>query len=286
MSLNRRSPFFLLGVAIVFSALSLLEIGCRATPTPPPRAHLTIGSADSAQYIARELADAYRRSHPFTTFDFYTTNSTTALQQIAQSRFEIAFVTRNPRTDELERAQVNAVELGRDALAVIVNPSNPLTNISRENLAKVFSGEIYEWSAMNVQLTGTDNAIQVLTREAGSGMRQVLEEQVMLDHALTPTALVRPTNLDMLDYVSDHPEAIGYVAANIWDSNSHTRPLSIDNVPMTRETIASGTYPLLQTVFLILPVSPNETVSSFVEFVASSEGRQVLNRRLAPIPPK
>lgn len=286
MSVIWRSRFLLFTLCILLSALSILEIGCRATPTPPPRAHLTIGSADSAQYIARELADAYRRSHPSTTFDFYTTNSTTALQQIAQSRFEIAFVTRNPRTDELERAHVNAVELGRDALAVIVNPSNPLTNISRKNLAKVFSGEIFEWSALGVQVTGTDDTVQVLTREGGSGMRQVLLEQVMLDHALTPTALVRPTNLDMLDYVSEHPEAIGYVAANIWDSNSHTRPLSIDNVPITRETIATGNYPLLQTVFLILPVSPNETISSFVEFIASSEGRQVLNRRLAPIPPK
>lgn len=208
------------------------------------------------------------------------------MRLMAQSGFDLAIVARNPRADELERADANAVELGRDAVAVIVHPSNALGDISMENLARLWSGGINAWSALGIPPPGGDDTVQVLAREEGSGMRQVMQDAILVDRRITPTALLRPTNLDMLDYVSDHPNAIGYVAANIWDQNSHTRPLLIGGVPPTRPNLASGAYPLTQSVFMIVPRRAGDNVSSFVEFVASPEGRTVLTRRLAPIPPK
>lgn len=271
---------------LLLASLSYSVLACRPTPTPPPRVHLNIISSDSSQYVARELADAYRRQHPYTTFDFSTTNSAMAMRQMAQHQFDLAIVERNPRADELERADANAVELGRDAVVMIVHPTNPLPDVSLHDLAKVLSGEINLWSALNARLPNGQDAIQVLSREDGSGMRQVLQDSVLRQRRMTLTALLRPTNLDMLDYVSDHPEAIGYVAANIWDENSHTRTLAIGGVPPTRANLTSGTYPLLQSVFLILPKNAGENVTNFIDFIASPDGRQVLNHRLAPIPPK
>jgi phosphate transport system substrate-binding protein len=266
--------------------LSAFASACRATPTPAPSVHFRIGSTDSTQYIAREAAAAYRSANPNATFDFFTTNSTMTMRQLAFGQYDFTIMERNPHADELERAHATALELGRDGVYVIVHPSNALQNISRDDLRKIFSGEINRWSQLNIQAPDGQDAIQVLAREDGAGTRAVIDEQVMKGTRTTPTALVEPTNLDMLDYVAEHPNAIGYVAANIWDNNAHTRPLSIDSVAPTRENIAAGTYPLLQTVFLIVPRTPSSSVSGFTDFLASNDGRATLYRRISPLPQK
>ena len=267
-------------------AFSFVLVNCRATPTPAPSIHFKIGTADSTQYIARETANAYRRAHPTTTFDFFTSNSTMALRQLAFQQFDFAFVERNPRADELERAQATAFELGRDGVIVIVHPSNPLTNLTRADLQKIFTGEFSLWSELGIALPNGRDEIQVLMREDGAGTRAVMEENILQGERITLTALLQPTNLDMLDYVAEHPNAIGYVAANIWNENSRTRALSIDAVAPTRANIQNKTYPLTQTVFLIAPQTPNETVTSFIDFLASSEGRATLYQRITEIPAK
>lgn len=275
-----------LWLAACWLFLLTLALGCRPTPTPLPAIRFRIGSADSTQYLAREAADAYRRARPTTTFDFFTSNSSMALRQLALNQFDFAFIERNPRADELARARAAALELGRDGVFVVVHPTNALQTIARDALKKVLTGEVNQWSQLNAPAPGGQDAIQVISREDGSGMRAVIEEQVMQGARLTPTALLLPTNLDVLAYVADHPNAIGYVAANIWDENSRTRPLAIDNVAATRATIADGTYPLIQTVFLIVPQPPSPTVSNFLEFLASNEGRTTLYRRISELTPQ
>lgn len=281
---NKRRALKLTFSFILF-ALTFLS-ACRATPTPAPRVNFRIGSADSTQYLAREVADAYRRAHPTTTFQFFTTNSTAALRQIPFENYDFAFIERNPRADELDRAHATALELGRDGVFVVVNPNNPLQNISRADLKKIFTGDTGQWSQLGIAPPGGQDVIQVLAREEGSGMRAVMDENILLGAPVTPTALLRPTNLDVLDYVADHPNAIGYVAANIWDAGSRTKLLAIDNVPATRDSISSGTYPLLQTVFLIVPQPPSPASTDFVNFLSSTDGRTTLYRRITELPPK
>lgn len=279
--------FLQLSLAVPLLLLAFAAVSaCRATPTPAPPVHLRIGTADSTQYIAREAANAYRRTHPTATFDFFTGNSTMALRQLSFDQFDFAFVERNPRADELERAHATALELGRDGVFVIVHPSNPLRNLSRADLRKIMTGEFNLWSQLGIAAPNGKDEIQVLMREDGSGMRAVIEDKVLQGGRVTPTALLQPTNLDMLDYVAAHPNSIGYVAANIWDGNSRTRAVGIDNVAATRVNIRAGTYPLQQTVFLIVPQSPADKIHSFVDFLASEEGRATIYQRISELAPK
>lgn len=280
----RARLLFLVSIFILVPVVILA--GCRATPTPSAPVHFKIGSADSTQYIARELANGYRRAHPSTTFDFFTSNSTTALRQLAFHQFDLAFIERNPRSDELDRAEATALQLGIDGVFVIVNPSNPLQNLAHDDLKKILTGEFNTWSQLGIAPPGGKDDIQVLMREDGSGMRAVIEDKVLQGARVTPTALLQPTNLDMLDYVADHPEAIGYVAANIWDENSRTRAITLDTVAPTRENIRNGTYPLTQTVFLIVPRAPNDAISSFIGYVSDADGRQTLYQRITELPLK
>jgi phosphate transport system substrate-binding protein len=269
----------------LLSIVLLLFVACRATPTPVVPAHYRIGTADSTQYIAREAANAFRREHPSTTFDFFTNNSTMALRQLAFDQFDFAFIARNPRADELDRAHATALQLGRDGVYVIVHPSNSMEMIAREDLRKILTGEFNNWSQLGIEPPEGRDDIQVLMREEGAGMRTVMEENVLQGGRVTPTALLLPTNLDMLAYVAEHPNSIGYVAANVWDDNSQTKPLGIDGVPAVPEEIAAGTYPLQQTIFLVVPQEPNSEISTFIDFLAGEEGRETLYQRISQLAP-
>lgn len=178
------------------------------------------------------------------------------------------------------------MEFAQDGIFIVVNPANSLKDVSREDLAKIFTGEIFQWSSLgNPPPAGLDS-IQVLSRENGSGTRQVFEQRILAGRRVTLTALERPGNSDVLDYVGSHPNAIGYIAGNFWDTNTRARPLSIDGIAPTRANIQSQKYPLLQTYLLLVEQNPSPDVSAFVDLISANEGRDVIARRAVIYSPK
>lgn len=281
---------FRLRLLVTYSFILLLStvvlFACRATPTPPKRIYLRIGTADATQYIARELSDAFRREHPNTVFDFTTGNAASILNQYRRGDFDLAFISRPPQADELDRTKSQAIEFAQDGIFIVVNPANPLKAISREDLAKIFTGETFQWSSLNIPPPAGLDSIQVISREDGSGTRRVFEQKALTGRRVTLTALERPGNVDVLDYVGSHPNAIGYIAGNFWDTNTRAQPLSIDGIAPTRANIQSQKYPFLQTYLLLVEQKPWQDVSTFVDLLSANEGRDVIARRAAIYSPK
>ncbi len=265
-------------------------IACRATPTPVRTpVQIRIGGADSTQLLARDLADAYHQAHAYASVEVHTTNSSTGLRELAQGMLDLALVSRNPRADELSHPRARAVEIARDGLAIIVHPSNPVKNVSREELAQIFSGEILNWSQLTSPVTVTTtvtannaDAIRVISREEGSGTRADFERQVMQGRRVTLTALIQSTSRDVRAYVAANPNAIGYISFNLLRNTTQVRALSINHVEPTLETIQSSTFPLMQTYYLVVPSEISPDVSDFVDFVLSTSTRSLILSRMAP----
>jgi phosphate transport system substrate-binding protein len=267
----------------IFSAA--FEACSQAPSTPHPPLILHIGGSDSMQLLAHDLADAYHQSHPYSTIEIRGGNSTSALAEFALGSLDIALVSRNPRSDELKQPPARVAEIARDGIVVVVHPSNPLTNVSRDQLAKIFSGEVLNWSDLGVQASsGSDGPIQVISREDGSGTRSVFEQNIMTGRRVTLTALVQPSSHDVLKFVESNPDAIGYAAFNLWRGNSTARVLSIDNVSPSLASIQSSAYPIMQTYYFVLPIKANPDVTDFVDFVLSPSGRNVISSRAAAPP--
>lgn len=234
------------------------------------------------QLLAHDLADAYHQSHRYVTIDFLGGNSRSGLAEYARGSLDIAMVSRGPRSDELRQPPSRAVEIARDGIAIVVHPSNPIQNVSREQLAKIFSGEFSNWSDLaSGPVPAGDGSIQVISREQGSGTREVFEQTIMAGRRVTLTAIVQPSSEDVLGYVESNPNAVGYVAFNIWNGNSTTRALSIDNVSASIEKIQSSTYPLMQTYYFVLPLKAGKDVEDFVDFVLAPDTRETITPRAA-----
>jgi phosphate transport system substrate-binding protein len=234
------------------------------------------------QSLVQVLADEYHQTHPYATIDIRGGNSSSALAEFARGTLDIAMVSSNPPSEELKRPPARVVEIARDGIAVVVHPSNPLSNISREQLAEVFSGEVLSWSDLTRNAgKGGDDSIQVVSREDGSGTRSSFEQTIMTGRRVTPTALIQPTTVDVLKYVESNPAAIGYTALNVWREGSTARALSIDNVAPTLESIRSSTYPIIQTYYFVLAVKADPDVEDFLNFVLSPAARAVISSNMA-----
>jgi phosphate transport system substrate-binding protein len=265
--------------------LGMAFIGCRAAPTPAhPPVTFRVTAADSAQLLMRDLAAAYQQARPYATVQVSVGNSSTALREFALGSADLALVSRSPRADELTQASARAVEIARDGIVAVIHPSNPLPGVSRAELAKIFAGDILNWSELTGQAAQGADAIQVVSREEGSGTRAVFEETIMLGRRVTLTALVEPSESDVLAYVASNPDAIGYVSFNIWQDRAQARALAIDNLAPTLARIRSSAYPLLRRYYLVVPNVANPNLTDFVNFVTSPAGQAVIAARMAPSP--
>ncbi len=98
---------------------------------------------------------------------------------------------------------------------------------------------------------------------------------------VTLTALVQPSEQDVLDYVASNPAAIGYVAFDAWNANPSAHAIAIDDIKPDLADIRSAAYPLMRPLFLVVPRSSSPDIMDFVNFVVEAAGRQIIAEHMA-----
>lgn len=165
-----------------------------------------------------------------------------------------------------------------DGLAVIVNRSNPIGNLTVDQIANVFSGKITRWS----QLGGSDIPIRVYARDDKSGTWDTFKSLVLgKKHALTASAERFESNDQLSDRVSTNPGGIGFVGlASV--RRAKALGISEDSTdPLTPEPlyVATEDYPLARRLFMyVAPEENNKAVNEFIQFVQSTQGQEIVNK--------
>ncbi len=252
-------------------------IGCaadqRATPTPTV---LRIAGATSLQPALEALAGAYEADHPQVLVEVRGGGTAVGRQFLELGRADLAAVSwRAP--DEAEDARWQVVPVARDGIAIIVHPTNPITNLTFLQLRAIYSGEVLDWGAVG----GGEGIPLVASREDGSGTRAAFEATVMSDKKVTLNAVVLPTGKAMVDYVASHRNAIGYVTSAALTEG--VKVVALEETLPTREALRAGAYPLGRVLYLYAPRPPSPAAEAFLNFALSPAGQAVIGRSLVPI---
>ena len=168
--------------------------------------------------------------------------------------------------------------IGIDGIAIVVNNENTVSNLTLEQLEKIYSGEIKNWS----EVGGEDKAIVVIGREDGSGTRDGFESIVMKNSTPSYAQELESTGT-VISTVSTTAGAIGYASlANVDDS---IKALSIDGVSPSEETVKDGTFPIQRPFICVYKEgNENELIKAYLEFALSEEGQtQVANAGAVPV---
>ncbi|MEW5718856.1 MAG: phosphate ABC transporter substrate-binding protein [Chloroflexota bacterium] len=234
-----------------------------------------IGS-DSMHGIAQSLADTYTQQRPHVTITVRAANSDVGIRAAREYSGTIGLVARAIKSNELDGTR--AVVVARDGVAVIVHPSNPINAIMRSQLVQVFSGEIATWPLGPI----TGKPIVVLSREDGSGTRDAFEKMAMNGTRVTRTALVMPSESAVVDFVARNPTAIGYTSMGALTHD--VRALTVDDVPLSIQTVESQKYPFVRTLSFVVPQSPDVEIQDFIAFAQSAEGQRIVAQKFGKAP--
>jgi len=240
-------------------------------------AFVIAGSTSVQPYVER-LVEEYAALHPDSLIDVQGGGSSAGIQAVESHTAQIGMSSRNLKDTERD---LWSIEIAKDALAIIINPNNPLVDdvngdisLTLEQIRKIYTAEYNNWS----QLGGSDARIHVITREEGSGTRSAFEELVMEDKRITPRAIVQDSNGSVRQLVSDDPFSIGFISLGL--VNVGVRPvkaLCINGVPATKEDVIDGFYTLYRSFLFVSLEKPTGNVMEFIDFIRSPEGQNLMS---------
>jgi phosphate transport system substrate-binding protein len=226
--------------------------------------------------LITELAAAFHNQSPLASLDVRALGSQYGLDSLRAGEVDLAFVSWLPA--ELD-PNWHTVPIARDGVAVIVHPTNPVDVLGILQLQDLFGGRIHDWKAVGGG--AAQGTVQPVSREHGSGTRAAFESLAMADRPVTPLAVLAPSSDAVMQYVSEHPGAIGYLSMG--GAARGVKVLKIEGELPTAETAGRGSYPLTREFWLVTDGPPSGAVRDFVDFVRGPAGQQVVGQRYGRI---
>jgi phosphate transport system substrate-binding protein len=163
-----------------------------------------------------------------------------------------------------------AFPIAYDAIAVILHPSNPLRNLTLDQIREVFSGQIRRWE----EIGGKSAAITLVSREEGSGTREAFQHLLMGKTEISLRALVQDSNGAIRQVVADDPNAIGYISLGL--VNEKVKAVGIEGVEATIDNIRLRSYKVVRPFLFVFKSQPQDAAKRFLDFVLSEPGQKLL----------
>lgn len=234
---------------------------------------VTLAGSTSMEKLANALAEGYMTANPGVTVQAEFNGSSAGVEQMLSGTVNIGNASRNLKDGEISEGAVENI-VAIDGIAVITDNTNTVTNVTTEELVKIYTGEINNWN----QLGGNNQPIVVIGREAGSGTRGAFEELLEIEDMCVYAQELDSTGTVMAN-VAATPGAIGYVSLDVL--NDTVAVLSIDDVAASEENIVEGTYSLSRPFVMATKgqiSEQSELVQSFFAYIESEEGQAIIKQ--------
>ena len=225
----------------------------------------------SMEKVIGALGESFMEANSGTTFTYNPTGSGSGIQAVSEGRCDIGLSSRALKDDE-KASGLKETIVALDGIAIIVNPQNPVKDLTLEQIAKIYTGEITNWKDVG----GEDAEIVLIGREAGSGTRDGFESITGTKDACQYRQELTSTG-DVITTVSQNPNAIGYASlAAIKDS---VKALTVNGVAPTEATVKDGTY-LVQRPFVLVTkegAALSESAQKFFDFATSADAASIIS---------
>ena len=226
----------------------------------------------SMEKVIGALGESFKAQNAGVTFTYNPTGSGSGITAVSEGRCDIGLSSRALKDDE-KASGLKETILAYDGIAIIVNPQSNVEDLTVEQIKKIYTGEITNWS----EVGGADGEIVLIGREAGSGTRDGFEsitdtkDKCKYRQELTSTG-------DVITTVAQNPNAIGYASlASVKDT---VKALKVGGVTPTEDTVKDGSY-VVQRPFVLVtkegtPLS--ETAQKFFNYATSSSASEIISK--------
>lgn len=266
-------------IAAVFALITGVLAGC-GTGGSPADASVGSGNTQGSQTVSTDgstsmekvigfLSEAYMAEHGDIKVTYNPTGSGSGIQAVAEGRCDIGLASRDLK--EEEAADLTGTIVAIDGIGIIVNPANPVSDLTLEQIGMIYSGEITNWN----EVGGDDAPIVCIGREASSGTRDGFEEvtgtkdKCQYSQELTSTG-------DVVQTVSGNPNAVGYVS--VASANDTVKLVSVDGIVPTTDTILNGEYKVQRNFVLVTKkdVPLSQAAQDFFDFATGGQADSLI----------
>ncbi|MGN0287065.1 MAG: phosphate ABC transporter substrate-binding protein [Atopobiaceae bacterium] len=262
-------------LALVPIVLSLTLAGCSSGSTSGGGQKTTITVAGSTTVLPiAEIAAEKFQAKTGNQVLVSGLGSSAGIEAVISGTADIASSSRDLTPDEASHELVSTV-IAHDGIAIIVNDSNPVQNVTLDQLRDIYAGKITNWK----KLGGPDMAIQLVNRDEASGTREAFRSIVMRGEDFDRSAAVLPGTGQVRDVVSRSKGAIGYISIGFVQSEYTTttvKTLTVDGVEATKDNVSSGAYPISRDLYFFTNGDPQGVAYDYIMYVLSDDMTQTI----------
>jgi len=268
-----------LAILVIMGLLVVALAGCAKKEARQPGAEqgqagketgsITLVGSDSMQNVVGLLAEKFEEKNPDAKIEVQGGGSGASFEPVRSGIAQLGLVSRPLKDEEKD---LKAVEIAKDGIAIVVNKSNPVSNLTKEQIAKIYAGEITNWK----EVGGPDKKITVISREAGSGTTGAFEDIIMkkAKKEIAPSVLRINQSEGIRATVAKSEDAIGFFSLYLADES--VKSLQVDGVAATEENVKNGTYPVARPFNYTYKTEPSGLAKAFVDFTLSDEGQAII----------
>lgn len=273
--------------------ISLIISGCGPAPAgeletnPQPVANIENKGSDTIVNLALAWAEEYQKTNPQVSISVTGGGSGAGIASLINSTADLANASRKIKSEEIDNAEGNGITpvefiIARDAIAVIVNPQNPIEKLTLQQISDIYSGKINNWS----EIGGEDRPIVRLSRETNSGTHvYFLEEVLRLGDSENKTlfstdTLLLPSSEGIGAEIRENPNAIGYdglgyvtddmkvIAVAAGEGQAYIKPAI--------ETVNDNTYPIARDLYIYTAGEPAGAVKEYLDWILAVDAQRIV----------
>lgn len=241
---------------------------------------IKISGSVSAQPLLQELSEGFKSVESGISVDIQGGGSAKGIADAAGKVSDIGISSRSLNNEEKNSGLTEQV-IAYDAIAVVTHPDNTVSNLTKEQITKIYKGEIKNWKDVG----GPDMEILVASREEGSGIKEDFEELLQLSEAGDgkPVSLVRADTLTLdglgavKAIIASKSNAIGYMSLGSADNS--VKKLSVDGVECTADNVEAQSYPLSQPFIIITAGDSKPEPRAFIDYMLGENGQQIIGNK-------
>lgn len=242
-----------------------------------------IKGSDTMLPLSQKAAEEFMKTHPSASVTVTGGGSGVGITALLEGTTELAQLSRKIKFDERNKLKekgktVKEITAAYDALAVVVHPSNKVTNLTREQLEGIFTGSVKNWK----EVGGADMPIIPYSRETSSGTYEFFKESVLKNKNYMSGIMSMPATGAIIQSISQTRGAIGYVGLAYLNKDVKTIHVSYDGgktyVEPSVANAKNETYPIVRPLYYYYDVAAESKVKSFIDFILSDKGQQIVSQ--------
>jgi phosphate transport system substrate-binding protein len=282
-----------LGLAVFLAGCRALVSSAGGKPAATPAKTIVNKGSDTLVNLALAWAETYTAEHPEVRISVTGGGTGTGIAALINGTTDIANASREMKNEEIADARKNGIDpverlVARDAIAVVVNPSNPVSQLSLQQISDIYTGKLTNWS----QVGGEDRPIVLLSRESNSGTYVYFLENVIRmgeksDLLFSPNTLLMPSSQGISEEVRQNANAIGYDGLGYVTPEQKVLAIARDaNGPYvlpSAETANDDSYPVSRGLFMYTAGEPAGPLKDYLDWVVTGGQAKVLELGFVPL---